>query len=135
MEKSSNAEVLRMIACGEVDLDVIADTIRSADLVIKSCQAEIESLKLYGEQLELQFQQERHTADELTRRLAALHEENRLAKQIFRSEIEGKRQILGVQMTLDLEALDMAGLIRERENAQKALGKTLGMGGDAAARR
>jgi hypothetical protein len=128
MEKGANSEVLRMIARGEVDLDKISEVIRSADLVIRQYQNEIEGLRRTGEQLELDLKQEKSACDDLVRRLAELHEENRLARRIFQTEIEGKRTLLGAQMTLDLEALDMASLIREREKAQSDLGKALGMG-------
>jgi len=125
MEKTACAEVLRDIGRGDVDLDKISELMRSSDLVIRHYQDKIEGLRRAGEQLELDLEEEKRACNDLVRRLTALHEENRLARGIFRTEIEGRRALTGVQMTLDLEALDMAGLIRERENAQRDLGKTL----------
>jgi len=125
MEKTACAEVLRDIGRGDVDLDKISELMRSSDLVIRHYQDEIEGLRRAGDQLELDLEEEKRACNDLVRRLTALHEENRLARGVFRTEIEGRRALTGVQMTLDLEALDMAGLIRERENAQRDLGKTL----------
>ena len=131
MEKTACAEVLRDIARGEVDLDKISDIMRSSDLVIRRYQDEIEGLRRVGDQLELDLEEEKRACNDLVRRLTALHEENRLARGVFRTEIEGRRALTGVQMTLDLEALDMAGLIREREKSQEDLGKALGAEGGA----
>lgn len=125
METATHAEMLKMIARGEVDLDLIAEAIRSADLVIRQYQAETEILHQHNEQLELDFEKEKSAVDDLARRLAELHEENRLARQVFQVEIEGKRSVLGLPATLDVEALDMAGLIREREKVQRQLGQSL----------
>ena len=127
MEKLDSTETLRMIARGEIDLDRISEVIRSADLVIRSYQMENETLRQNGDQLQFHLDQEKRAVDDLVCRLTRLHEENLLARQVFQTEIEGKRSVLGIASTLDLEALDMAGLIRERENTKKALGKTLGM--------
>ncbi len=127
MEKTACSEVLREIARGEIDLDKISEIMRSSDLVIRQYQNEIEGLRRAGEQLELDLGEEKRACDDLVRRLTALHEENRLARQVFRNEIEGRRGLTGVQMTLDLEAMDMAALIREREKSQEDLGKALGM--------
>jgi len=127
MEKTACAEMLRDIARGEVDLDKISELMRSSDLVIRKYQDEIEGLRRAGEQLELDLEEEKKACTDLVRRLSTLHEENRLARQVFRNEIEGRRALTGVQMALDLEALDMAGLIREREKAREELGKAMGI--------
>lgn len=129
MEKLAATEVLRKIALGEVDLDEISEVIRSAELVIKSYQAELEGLRRTEEQLKQDFEEEKKAVDDLTRRLADLHEENRMAREVFRTEIEGKQQVLGIASVLDIEALNMEGLIRERENMQKQMSKALGTGG------
>ncbi|HEX7343169.1 MAG TPA: hypothetical protein VF398_02835 [bacterium] len=126
MEKTACSEVLREIARGDVDLDKISEIMRSSDLLIRQFQNEIEGLHRAGEQLELDLEEEKRACDDLVRRLKALHEENRLARGVFRNEIEGRRALIGVQMTLDLEAMDMAALIREREKSQEDLGKALG---------
>lgn len=134
MDKLATTEVLRKIAMGEVDLDEISEVLRSADLVIKSYQAEIGGLRRTEEELRQDFEEEKKAVDELTRRMATLHEENRMAREVFRTEIEGKWQVLGIDSLLDLEALTMEGLIRERENVQRHMGKALGSGGKANAR-
>ncbi len=121
MEKMGEVEILRMLARGEVDLDQIAEALRSAQLVRRSYQAELEGLRRQNEQAQKELEKERKAVDDLAGRLTSLHEENRLARQLFQTEIEGKRSLSGVRGNLDLEALDMAALIRERENAQKAL--------------
>jgi len=128
MDQTGNGELLRMIARGEVDLDRISETIRSADLVIRQCRGEIEELRREGERLQADWQRERSAADELARRLAELHAEYRLAREVIQSEVENRRGDLGLPAGRDLEALDMAGLLRERESAQQALAKTQGGG-------
>ena len=127
MEKTACAEVLRDISRGEVDLDTISELLRSSDLVMRQYQDEIEGLRRVGEQLALDLEGEKKACNDLVRRLTALHEENRLARQVFRTEIEGRRALIGVQMTLDLEAMDMSALIREREKAREELGKAMGI--------
>jgi hypothetical protein len=127
MDNLAGSEVLREIARGEVDLDKISELIRSSEMVIRQHQNEIEGLRRTGDQLELDLKEEQRACNDLVRRLAALHEENRLARQVFRTEIEGRRALIGVQMTLDLEAMDMAALIRERERSQEDLGKARGL--------
>ena len=130
MEKLAATEVLRKIALGEVDLDAISEVIRAAELVIKNYQAEVEGLHRRGEQLQLDFDKERSAVDDLTRRLVTLHEDNRMAREVFQTEIEGKREVLGLTAgRLDLEVLGMEGLIREREKVQQQVGKVLGAGG------
>jgi hypothetical protein len=121
MEKPSHGDLLRAIARGEVDLDRIAEAIRSADLVIRSYQRDLETLRGDVAALQSSYQKEKSAADELAQRLAALHAENRLARSVFLTEIEGKRSFLGTPSSLDLEALDMAGLIAEREKMQKRI--------------
>ncbi len=121
MERPANGDLLRAIARGEVDLDRITEAIRSTDLVIRAYQRDIESLRGEVEALQSSYQQEKSAADELAQRLAAVHAENRLAKNVFRTEIEGRRAFLGIPSSLDLEALDMEGLIAEREKMQKRL--------------
>jgi FtsZ-binding cell division protein ZapB len=133
--KPAADEVLRQISRGEVDLDMISEVIRSAEVVIRSYAGEVEGLRRDNEQLQSDYQKERNAVDDLVKRLASLHEENRLARGVFTAEIEGRRSVLGLSSTLDLEALDMEGLIRERENVQRAVGKTLGLGGNTAGRR
>jgi len=128
MEKLAASEVLRKLAVGEVDLDEISEVIRSAELVIKSYRSEMEGLRRSEEQLKQDFEKEKKAVDDLTQRLVALHEENQMARQVFRAEIEGKQRILGSTLPLDLEALDMARLIRQREVVQKELCKALGGG-------
>lgn len=128
MEKLAASEVLRKLAVGEVDLDEISEVIRSAELVIKSYRSEMEGLRRSEEQLKQDFEKEKKAVDDLTQRLVALHEENQMARQVFRAEIEGKQRILGSTLPLDLEALDMARLIRQREVVQKELCKALGRG-------
>jgi len=128
MEKLAASEVLRKLAVGEVDLDEISEVIRSAELVIKSYRSEMEGLRRSEELLKQDFEKEKKAVDDLTQRLVALHEENQMARQVFRAEIEGKQRILGSTLPLDLEALDMARLIRQREVVQKELCKALGGG-------
>jgi hypothetical protein len=118
---ASGSEALRMMARGELDLDLIAEVIRSAEVVIRSYEMEVQELRLSTEQLQTDYLKERNAVDDLARRLGALHEENRLARGVFVAEIEGKRSLLGMASTLDLEALDMAGLIQERESVQRAM--------------
>lgn len=118
MEKPANGDLLRALARGEVDPDRIAQAIRSADLVIRAYQRDIEALLGEVEALQSSYEKEKHAADDLAQRLAAVHAENRLARNVFRTEIEGKRAILKIPSSLDLEALDMAGLIAEREKTQ-----------------
>ena len=125
MEKTACAEVLRDIARGNVDLDKISEIMRYSDLVIRRYQDELEGLRRVGDQLQIDLEEERKACDDLVRRMADLHEENRLAQMVFRTEIEGRRALTGAQLSLDLEALDMAGLIREREKTREELGKTL----------
>ncbi len=128
MEKLAASEVLRKLAVGEVDLDEISEVIRSAELVIKSYRSEMEGLRRSEEQLKQDFEKEKKAVDDLTQRLVALHEENQMARDVFKSEIEGKQRILGSTLPLDLESLDMARLIRQREVVQKELCKALGRG-------
>jgi hypothetical protein len=120
-KNSPSCEVLRMMARGEVDLDMISEVIRSAEVVIRSYAAEVEGLRRDTEQLEENYQKERSAVDDLVQRLATLHEENRLARGVFMAEIEGRRAVLGQISTLDLERLDIAGLIREREEVGRRL--------------
>lgn len=126
MEKLAASETLRKLALGEVDLDEISEVLRSAELVIKSYQAEVEGLRRTGERLVHDYEAEKEAVDDLTRRLAALHDENRMAREVFRTEIEGKLQLIGGGSPLDVEALNMAGLIQQREKVQQMLGKALG---------
>jgi hypothetical protein len=128
MEKEKNAEVLRMISRGEVDLDLISEVIRSAEVVIRSYRGEVETLQRDEEQLQADLEREKQAVDELARRLGALHEENQQARDVFRAEIEGKRSLLGMKATLDLEALDMTRLLQERETVQRAMARTFGAG-------
>ncbi len=128
MEKLATTAVLRQIALGEIDLDEITEVLRSSDLVIKSYRAEVEGLRRNQEDLTQNVEKEKKAVDDLTKRLVNLHEENQLAKEVFGTEIEGKLQILGTGSVLDIEALDMAGLIRQREQVQKQVGKALGQG-------
>jgi len=128
MEKLAASEVLRKLAVGEVDLDEISEVIRSAELVIKSYRSEMEGLRRSEELLKQDFEKEKKAVDDLTQRLVALHEENQMARDVFKSEIEGKQRILGSTLPLDLESLDMARLIRQREVVQKELCKALGGG-------
>ena len=128
MEKLAASEVLRKLAVGEVDLDEISEVIRSAELVIKSYRSETEGFRRNEEQLKQDFEKEKKAVDDLTQRLVALHEENQMAREVFKSEIEGKQQILGSASPLDLEVLDMAKLIHQRETVQKELCKVLGAG-------
>ncbi len=125
MEELAATAVLQEIALGEVDLDRITEALRSAELIIKSYRSEVETMQRAGEQLKASYEQEKNAVNELTKRLVELHEENNLAKGVFRAEIEGKWKLLGAESALDLEALDMAGLIRERETVQKRLGQAL----------
>jgi hypothetical protein len=120
-KSAPSSEVLRMIARGEVDLDMISEVIRSAEVVIRAYTGEVEGLRRDHEALEANYQKERGAVDDLVKRLTLLHEENRLARGVFLAEIEGRRAVLGLTSTLDLEALDMAGLIRERETAGRLL--------------
>lgn len=129
MEKLAVTEVLRKIALGDIDLDEITEVLRSSELVIKSYRNETEELRRTEEQLRQEFEAERQAADDLTHRLAVLHEENQLAKEVFLAEIEGRRQILGIATSVDLEALNMVGLIHEREALQRQVGATLGQSG------
>ncbi|MCX6641392.1 MAG: hypothetical protein NTW14_13085 [bacterium] len=129
MEKLAVSETLKKIAVGEINLDEITEALRSSELVIKNYRQEVEGLRRSEEQLQTDVTNESSAVDDLTKRLVTLHDEVSLAKSVFRSEIEGRRQILGIKaVPLDLEALDLAGLIRERENVQKLIGKVLGSG-------
>jgi hypothetical protein len=122
-KNAPSSEVLRMMARGEVDLDMISEVIRSAEVVIRSYAGEAERLRRDNEQLEANYHKERSAVDDLVKRLATLYEDNLLARGVFLAEIEGRRSVLGLTSTLDLEALDMADLIRERETVGRALAK------------
>jgi hypothetical protein len=126
MEKLALTEVLRKITLGDVDLDEITEVLRSSELILKSYRNNVEEMHRVEEQLRQELQTEQQAVDDLTRRLSTLHAENRLARDIFLAEIEGRRQILGVSSHLDLDALDMAALIRERETLQLHLGNLCG---------
>lgn len=131
MEKLAVTEALRKIAVGEINLDEITEVLRSSELVIKSYRNEVEELRRTEEQLRQDFEAERQAADDLTHRLTTLHEDNRMARDVFLAEIEGKRQVLGIAAGLDVEALDMAGLIHERETLQQQVGVAFGQPGTA----
>ena len=131
MEKLAVTEALRKIALGDIDLDEITEVLRSSELVIKSYRNEVEELRRTEERLRQEFEAERQAADDLTHRLTTLHEDNRMARDVFLAEIEGKRQVLGIGASLDIEALDMAGLIRERETLQRQVGAVLGQSSTA----
>ncbi len=126
MEKLATTAVLKNISLGEIDLDEITETLRASEMVIRSYRSELEGMKHTEENLKRDFDEEKKAVDNLSRRLVDLHEDNRLAKDLFRTEIEGKMQILGMSSTLDLEALNMAGLIKQRELVQKEISRSLG---------
>ena len=125
MDKLAASESLKKIALGEVNLDEIIEVLRADELVITHYRSELENLHQQCEQLQQSWDAERTAGDELTRRLVNLHDEVGLAKSVFRQEIEGKRKLLGIiAQPLDLEALDLNGLLRERESVQKLMGRT-----------
>ncbi|MFH1861707.1 MAG: hypothetical protein ABH878_02740 [bacterium] len=125
MDKPTASEILRDIVSGDVDLDAIAELIRSSEFVIRTYQTELEGLRRNEERLKDDFCREKQAVDDLARRLAQIYEENRLARSVFQAEIEGKREILGILSNVDLEALSMEKLIQEREAVQQQLGKLL----------
>ncbi|TKJ41036.1 hypothetical protein CEE37_05055 [candidate division LCP-89 bacterium B3_LCP] len=124
MSKLATAEVVRKIGLGDVDLDEISEVLRTSELAIKSYRNEVESLRRNEEDLKRSYEEEQKAVDDLTKRLATIHEDNRLAREVFCAEIEGRKEILGVPSSLDLEALDMCSLINERENVQRLVNKT-----------
>jgi hypothetical protein len=129
MEKLALTEVLRKITLGDVDLDEITEVLRSSELILKSYRNNVEEMRRVEEQLRQELETEQQAVDDLTRRLSTIHAENQLARDLFAAEIEGRRQILGVSSHLDLDALDMAALIRERETLQLHLGNLCGTNG------
>lgn len=125
MQKLAATETLRKISLGEINLDEIVEVIRSAEHIITSNKQELERLRRNEEGLKTDLEMERKAVDDLTYRLAELHKDNQMAKDIFRTEIEGKQQILGIPQTLDLAILDMQALITRREEVQKQLNRQL----------
>ena len=125
MDQLSVSAVLQKITLGEIDLDEITEVLRSSELVIKSYRTEVENLHRAEESLKDQFEKEKEAVDNLTKRLVDLHKETCLARDVFRTEIEGKLEIMGIQPSIDLEVLDMIALIQERERVQQQMGKTL----------
>ena len=125
MDQLAVSAVLQKIILGEIDLDEITEVLRSSELVIKSYRTEVENLHRTEESLKDQYEREKEAVDKLTRRLVELHKETCLARDVLRTEIEGKLEIIGLQPAVDLEALDVMGLIREREKVQQQMGKAL----------
>jgi hypothetical protein len=125
MDQLAVSAVLQKIILGEIDLDEITEVLRSSELVIKSYRTEVENLHRTEESLKDQYEREKEAVDKLTRRLVELHKETCLARDVLRTEIEGKLETMGLQPAVDLEALDVTGLIREREKVQQQMGKVL----------
>ncbi|MFH1733804.1 MAG: hypothetical protein ABIE92_03765 [bacterium] len=123
MSDLATTTLLKEIAQGEVDLDRITEVMRSADLVIKSYRSEVNALQKSNEQLQEDLKRENEAADDLTQRLVQQHEENQLARDVFRTEIEVKRKLLQSDSLLDAAALTMSGLIAEREKVQQLLSR------------
>jgi len=126
MSDLATTSVLKEIAQGEIDLDRITEVIRSADVVIKSYRSEINAMQKSNDQLQEDLNKETEAVDDLTNRLVQLHEENQLARDVFRSEIDIKRKLLQSDSLVDVSSLTMANLIAEREKVQQLVNRTLG---------
>ena len=123
MEKLATTITLNKIALGEIDLDEISEVLRSSEMIIKSFRTEVADLQNDKASLQQGLDEEKRAVTDLTSRLVDLHEENRMAKELFRTEIEGKLEILGTGSALDVKALNMAGLIKQRELVQRQMGR------------